>query len=352
MLPFLTEYLMLSDEAAVLVRGGRVLRLNGSAEAMLGADCVGRSVRQVFGEEIASMQAPNFLACVTIGGRPRTVRASRIEGLQLLFLAREEKDLSVVNDASLSALRNCLMNLSLCADRGRRRAEELGDAELDGCFTALTKQYFLLRRVIENTAVVYAMLRGELAATFAATDLAALCRGTVQTLALLLPGEEFRVSAPEQLPLHADAKLLETLLLNLLANCLQHAEGRSRISVGLQLTDQSAILSVSDDGCGIAPEKMHTVFARYRGGYDAASLSSGSGLGLSVVRAVAEKHGGTLLLESRVGQGTTVRVSVSRDLGGARLHGPVAERPCEMSALLTGLAPCLPDACFGAKYLD
>ena len=332
MLPFLSEYLMLSDEAAVLVRGGRVLRLNGSAEAMLGPDCVGRSVRQVFGEEIASMQAPNFLACVTVGGRPRTVRACRIEGLQLLFLSKEERDLSVVNEASLAAMRNCLMNLNLCADRGRRRAEELGDAELDACFTAFTKQYFLLRRVVENTAGVYAMLRGELAASFAPTDLAALCRGTVQTLSLLLPEVEFRLSAPEQLPLHA--------------------EGLGVISVGLQLTEQSAILSVSDDGCGIPPEQMHAVFARYRCGGDASSLPSGSGLGLSVVRAVAEKHGGTLLLESRAGQGTTVRVSFSRDLGGARLHGPVPERPCEMSALLTGLAGCLPDECFGAKYLD
>ena len=352
MLPFLSEYLMLSDEAAVLVRGGRVLRLNGSAEAMLGPDCVGRSVRQVFGEEIASMQAPNFLACVTVGDRPHTVRACRIEGLQLLFLSKEERDLSVVNEASLAAMRNCLMNLNLCADRGRRRAEELGDAELDACFTAFTKQYFLLRRVVENTAVVYAMLRGELAASFAPTDLAALCRGTVQTLSLLLPEVEFRLSAPEQLPLHADAKLVETLLLNLLANCLLHADGLGVIYVGLQLTEQSAILSVSDDGCGIPPEQMHAVFARYRCGGDASSLPSGSGLGLSVVRAVAEKHGGTLLLESRAGQGTTVRVSFSRDLGGARLHGPVPERPCEMSALLTGLAGCLPDECFGAKYLD
>ena len=352
MLPFLSEYLMLSDEPAVLVRGGRVSLLNGSAEALLGGGCVGRSVRQLFGEEVAGMQAPNFLACVTIGGKPRTVRASRLEGHQLFFLSREEKDLSVINDASLAAMRNSLMNLGLCADRGRRRAEALGDTELDACFSALTKQYYLLKRVVENTAVVYAMLRGDLAASFAPTDLAALCRSTVQTLTLLLPGVTFRINAPDQLSLHADGKLIETLLLNLRANSLLHAEGRSTISVSLTSSGQSALLSVSDDGCGIPPEQMHMVFSRYRGGYDAASLPAGSGLGLSVVRGIAEKHGGTLLLESRVGQGTAVRVSFSRDLGGARLHGPVPEWPCEMDALLTGLAGCLPDECFGAKYMD
>ena len=174
----------------------------------------------------------------------------------------------------------------------------------------------------------------------------------MQTLSLLLPEVEFRLSAPEQLPLHADAKLVETLLLNLLANCLLHAEGLGVISVGLQLTEQSAILSVSDDGCGIPPEQMHAVFARYRCGGDASSLPSGSGLGLSVVRGIADRHGGTLLLESREGQGTAVRVSLSKKLGGAKLHGAPAETACEMSALLTGLAGCLPDECFGAKYLD
>ncbi len=352
MLPLLSDFLMLSDEPAVLVRGGRVLMLNDSAEALLGADCVGKSVRQLFGDEIAGMQAPHFLAGVSLGERPRTVRVSRVEGMQLYFISREERDLSVVNDASLAAMRSCLMNLSLSAESGRRRAEELGDGELGGCFAAITKQYYLLDRLIGNTAIVYALLRGDLPVTLAAVDLASLCRSTAETLSLLLNTPEIRVSAPQTLPLHADGKLLETLLLNLLSNCLLHARGLSAVSISLLETEQSVILSVSDDGCGIAPERLHTVFSRYRGGFDMRAMSEGSGLGLSVVRGIADRHGGTLLLESREGQGTSVRVSLSKNLGGARLRGAVPETPCEMDALLKGLAGCLPDACYGAKYLD
>ena len=249
-------------------------------------------------------------------------------------------------------MRNCLMNLSLSAESGRRRAEELGDGELGGCFAAITKQYYLLDRLIGNTAIVYALLRGDLPVTLAAVDLASLCRSTAETLSLLLNAPEIRVSAPPTLPLHADGKLLETLLLNLLSNCLLHAKGLSAVSISLLETEQSVILSVSDDGCGIAPERLHTVFSRYRGGFDMRALSEGSGLGLSVVRGIADRHGGTLLLESREGQGTSVRVSLSKNLGGARLRGAAPETPCEMDALLKGLAGCLPDACYGAKYLD
>lgn len=352
MAPLLTDFLMLSDEPVVLARGGRVLQLNGSAEALLGAGCAGKSVREVFGAEIAGVQAPHFLAGVSLLGQLRTVRVSRVEGLQLLFISREDKDLSVVNEASLAAMRGCLMNLSLSAEQGRQLAEAVQSAELERCFASITRQYHLLNRLIANSGIVYSMLQGELPATLSTVDLAALCRNTAETVALLRPAPELSVSAPGALLLHADGKLLETMLLNLLSNCLLHAEGLSVIRISLTETERTVILSVSDDGCGIPPDRMHTVFSRYRSSFELGSLSAGSGLGLSVVRGIAARHGGTLLLESREGQGTAVRVSLSRSLGGANLHGASTEDFCNMSSLLTGLAGCLPDDCYGTKYLD
>lgn len=352
MLTLLSDYLMLSDEPAALIRGGRVIRLNGSAEALLGAQSVGRSVRQVFGDEIANVQAPRFLASVSLQGRPHTVRLSRVEGFQVAFISREERDLSVVSDAAFAAMRGSLMTLGLSAEQGRRRAEALGDEELERSLAAVTKQYFLLNRLVGNASTVHMLLRGALPLNFTAVDLASLCRSTAETLSLLRAEPRFVVSAPEELLLNADAPLLETLLLNLLSNCLLHAEGLSTVSIGLTETEKSVILSVSDDGCGIPPEQLPMVFSRYRAAFDAAATTRGSGLGLSVVRGIADRHGGTLLLESREGQGTSVRVSLSKQLCGAKLRGAAEPWHCEMSSLLTGLAPCLPDDCFSAKYLD
>lgn len=352
MQPLLSDFLMLSDEPAVLARGGRVLRLNSGAEALLGTDCVGRSVRQLFGDEVAGGQAPHFLAGISLCGKPRTVRVSRVEGMQLLFISRDDRDLSVVNDASLAALRGSLMNLGLAAEQGRRLAEELGNAELNASFTSITKQYYSLKRLVRNTSIVYSLLKGELPVVLSAVDLAALCRSTAETLSLLLPGIELRVSAPAVLPIHADRELLETLLLNLLSNCFLHGVGCSVVSISLMETEQSVILSVSDDGRGIPAEALPTVFCRYRSGFSMTAMPKGAGLGLSVVRGIADRHGGTLLLESREGHGTAVRVSLSRCLGGANFHGAESEAACSMGALLTGLAGCLPDECYSARYLD
>ena len=76
------------------------------------------------------------------------------------------------------------------------------------------------------------------------------------------------------------------------------------------------------------------------------------GLGLTAARLIAQLHGGTLLLESRQGRGTTLRVSLSREARAAPLHAPEAAPLCETEDLLAGLADCLPEDCFSERYLD
>ena len=72
-----------------------------------------------------------------------------------------------------------------------------------------------------------------------------------------------------------------------------------------------------------------------------------------MIRGIAEAHGGALMLESREGMGTMVRVSLSRSLAGAgKLRDDPKAYTSSMERLLTGLAPCLPEECFGGKYLD
>jgi signal transduction histidine kinase len=70
-------------------------------------------------------------------------------------------------------------------------------------------------------------------------------------------------------------------------------------------------ITVSDCGIGIPPESVDKVFDRfYRVDESRTRDSGGSGLGLSICRAIVEAHGGTVDLTSEVGKGTTVRVSL------------------------------------------
>ena len=111
----------------------------------------------------------------------------------------------------------------------------------------------------------------------------------------------------------------------------------------------SLIISVSDDGCGIEPDLMHSVFNKYQDAIDL--TSSGAGFGLTVVRSIARLFGGTLMLESRKDYGTAVRMSVSRIIPDD-FHSPSEDYSTGMRSILEGLADCLPIEAFEEEFMD
>jgi signal transduction histidine kinase len=93
---------------------------------------------------------------------------------------------------------------------------------------------------------------------------------------------------------------LHRLVLNLIENAVRHTPPGTRIHVSTAREDGQAVLVVEDDGPGIPPALGDHVFDRFvRSGRDGAR---GSGLGLSIVRAVAQSHGGTVRLEEPPGE--------------------------------------------------
>jgi signal transduction histidine kinase len=110
---------------------------------------------------------------------------------------------------------------------------------------------------------------------------------------------------------------LHRLLLNLLENAVRHTPPGTHIQASTRLDDGVAEVVVEDDGPGIPPELERRVFDRFvRGAGDG---GRGSGLGLSIVRAVAESHAGTVRLE-RPHNGTGTRFTI-------RIPAAAAEAP-------------------------
>ncbi len=107
---------------------------------------------------------------------------------------------------------------------------------------------------------------------------------------------------------HGDPLLLEVLLRNLVDNALRHSGG-TQIEVSIAVQGAQAVLTVSDNGRGIAAERRERVQQRFYRGANADS--SGSGLGLSIVRRIAELHGGTLAIGSpAAGNGVVLRLGL------------------------------------------
>jgi signal transduction histidine kinase len=104
----------------------------------------------------------------------------------------------------------------------------------------------------------------------------------------------------------ADRHAIRRALANLLANAVRLAPTGSRITIATGVEGPWAWLAVTDEGPGIAPEDQDRVFQRFFRGDEKDAASSGrSGLGLTIVRQIAESHGGSVQLVSEPGVGST-----------------------------------------------
>ena len=99
---------------------------------------------------------------------------------------------------------------------------------------------------------------------------------------------------------------IERALRNLLSNAIKYSPEASNIRVRLYSDAENAFVTVSDEGCGIAPEHIKKIFDRFYRVENDAHTIKGTGLGLHLVKTTIEKHhGGKVFVESEVGKGST-----------------------------------------------
>lgn len=107
----------------------------------------------------------------------------------------------------------------------------------------------------------------------------------------------------------ADQALLTRALFNLLENAIKYSPAGSRISVRVSCAEGWLLCEIVDQGRGIAVDELPELFSQYRR-FTSAHGSDGLGLGLSMVKAVVDRHGGRISCLSVVGQGTTFSVQL------------------------------------------
>ena len=109
--------------------------------------------------------------------------------------------------------------------------------------------------------------------------------------------------------IRGDASRLEQALQNLTANALRHTPDGGRVAIEARATDDGVRLSVRDNGAGIPLEHLPHVFDRfYKADASRAGVVGGSGLGLSIVKAIVDLHGGSIHVRSEPGIATVFEI--------------------------------------------
>lgn len=114
----------------------------------------------------------------------------------------------------------------------------------------------------------------------------------------------------EQASIYADPDLMEIVWRNLLANALKFTEPGGVINCTQTSTENSVSIAISDTGCGMDEETRKRVFEKFYQG-DSSRSKEGNGLGLALSLRVVELVGGTITVESELGEGTTFVVTLN-----------------------------------------
>ena len=149
-------------------------------------------------------------------------------------------------------------------------------------------------------------------------DLTALAAEAVADAAVVEPGRPLTLDADGPVVVPGDAGRLRQVLDNLVANVRHHTPPGTAATVRVSARGEEAVLEVVDEGPGIPPDDRERVFARFyraapsRPGEGTGQDGGGSGLGLSIVAAVAAAHGGRASAGDAPGGGAAFRISLPR----------------------------------------
>lgn len=170
-----------------------------------------------------------------------------------------------------------------------------------------------LLSVIDKMLIAGQLEAGQLELTPSSFNVAHLCR---ECFSILEPrfrekGMTVDLNCPDSLPnLYADQDCCRQMLLNILENALKFSDGNTRISLTVEKKLGHMNFIVEDSGIGIPDEALPRLANSFERVSDTQPPRPGAGLGLALVKKMAALHGGTLNIESVLGEGTVVTISL------------------------------------------
>jgi PAS domain S-box-containing protein len=207
-------------------------------------------------------------------------------------------------------LRNPLSAISNAVRLSRRTQVE---EDLEWSKVVIERQANKLARLMDDLLDVSRITRGMIQLNREILDVRPILQSAIDSVRPLIDERkhELTVSAGSgALRLEADPIRVEQILMNLLTNAAKYTESGGHIWVTAERRDSELMLRVRDDGIGISPEVLPTMFELFAQGERSIARSEGGlGIGLTIVRRLAEMHGGSVSAQSEgVGKGSVFTV--------------------------------------------
>jgi PAS domain S-box-containing protein len=228
----------------------------------------------------------------------------------LLHDITQEKELDQMKSQLLSTvsheLRTPLASIKGFATTLLRRDVEWDETSRREFLAIIDEESDRLSELISNLLDMSRIEAGTLRVEPEPADLQPLVADTVAEFQVMTHHHEFKARLPSRLPLVvADPRRIRQVLRNLVENAVKYSPEGGKITIAVRVLTEQVEISVSDQGLGIEPQHLEHIFDRF---YQVDSASTrnvgGSGLGLSICKAIVEAHGGQIRADSQPGAGS------------------------------------------------
>lgn len=208
-------------------------------------------------------------------------------------------------------LRSPLAALSLAVATIRPDRPLPPEPRLRHVIEVVRRQAARLERMIEDLLDLARFEAGELELRLETRDLRGLLQEVLELVEETASGRHLRTSLPDdEVLVRCDPLRLEQVLTNLIDNAIKYSPSGGTVEVALRRSGDEAVLSVTDQGVGIAESDLERLFEPFRRVGLSRETAPGVGLGLFVVKRIVTAHGGRVEVESRPEVGSTFRVSL------------------------------------------
>lgn len=188
-------------------------------------------------------------------------------------------------------------------------------AEQRGFLDVVDRNAHRLQALVDDLLVVSRIESGRLQLSVRDTDLTALAArvGESMTPQLEQGGVRLSLRGPPRVTLPIDEGRIEQVLTNVVSNAVKFSGERGEVTVTIDDRPDGARVTVADTGIGMSQQDLGHLFEKF---FRAESATEngvpGTGLGLTICRGIVEAHGGTIAVDSVLGEGTTVNVYIPR----------------------------------------
>ena len=165
-----------------------------------------------------------------------------------------------------------------------------------------------LRGIIRDLTDDIQITNGRFSFRKTEVDLSTLVRRFVEVQSKALDTHKIDVKVDDGCIIRGDAERIERVLTNLVSNAVKYSPPNTRVALCVERQDSQAVLSVCDEGPGIAEEDLRVLFQPFGRGRSADTLAEGTGMGLYVVKQIVEAHDGRIGVQSEPGHGARFEI--------------------------------------------